>query len=120
MKKAPGLKAFAQENRRNMTKEESQLWYRFLRKYPVPFHRQYVVDQYILDFFCYQAMLAVELDGSQHYESDAMLRDSLRTSTLEAYGIKVLRFSNLDVLHHFSAVCEVIDREIQVRIAHKR
>ncbi len=103
-----------------MTKEESQLWYRFLRKYPVPFHRQYVVDQYILDFFCYQAMLAVELDGSQHYAPDGMANDALRTSALMKHGIKVIRFSNLDVLQHFSAVCEVIDREIQARIAYKR
>ncbi len=116
MKKVRELKKFAQENRRNMTKEESQLWYRFLRRYPVPFHRQYVVDRYILDFFCYQAMLAVELDGSQHYDPEGMKYDACRAAALKEKGITVLRFSNLDVLQHFYSVCEVINREVDARV----
>ncbi len=52
--------------RKRMTTEENTLWYRFLRKYPLQFKRQYVIGNYIVDFYCYKAKLIVELDGSQH------------------------------------------------------
>ena len=57
----------ARRLRREMTPHERKLWYLFLRKYPVRFHRQYVVGSYIADFYCPAAMLVIEIDGSQHY-----------------------------------------------------
>ena len=53
--------------RKHMTKEERHLWYDFLRKYPVRFLRQKVIDNYIVDFYCHDARIIIELDGSQHY-----------------------------------------------------
>ncbi len=50
-----------------MTKEERHLWYDFLRTYPVRFLRQKVIDNYVVDFYCNEARLVIELDGSQHY-----------------------------------------------------
>ena len=55
----------------------------------------------------------VELDGSQHYEPTEMVKDQTRTEYLQSLGLKVLRFTNLDVLKRFSAVCEMIDNEIR-------
>ena len=92
-----------------MTKEESLLWYRCLSKYPFRFRRQYVIGDYIVDFYCHQAKLVVELDGSQHYEPEEAEKDRIRTKYLESLGLHVLRFTNLEVLQQFRAVCEAID-----------
>ena len=53
--------------RKNMTKEEKHFWYDFLRTYPVRFSRQKVLGKYIADFYCAEAKLIIELDGSGHY-----------------------------------------------------
>jgi len=92
-----------------MTKEESLLWYRFLCKYPLRFRRQYVIGNYIVDFYCHQAKLVVELDGSQHYAPEDTEKDRIRTVYLESHGLRVLRFTNLEVLQQFRTVCEAID-----------
>ena len=81
------LTPYAQQLRRDMTRQERHLWYDFLKTYPVQFKRQYVCRNYILDFYCAKANLAVELDGSQHYEIGNRDRDMQRTKELEALGI---------------------------------
>ena len=106
------MKEFSRKLRKEMTKEEALLWYNFLRKYPVRFRRQYIIGNYIVDFYCHQAKLVVELDGSQHCTPEEMEKDGLRTAWLQQQGLTVLRFSNLDVLQRFSAVCEVVDAAI--------
>ena len=62
----PKLTPNARELRKNMTKEEKQLWYNYLRKCKVRFLRQKVIDNYIVDFYCSKLNLVIELDGSQH------------------------------------------------------
>ena len=106
------LTVHARRLRKAQTKEEALLWYNFLRKYPLRFHRQYVIGNYIADFYCHKAKLVVELDGSQHFESKEMQKDAERTAYLQAQGLQVLRFSNSDVLQKFSAVCEKIHSEV--------
>ena len=63
--------------RKNMTKEERHLWYDFLRSYPVRFLRQKVIDNYVVDFYCHDARLIIELDGSQHYSENGLLKDEI-------------------------------------------
>ena len=103
----------AQSLRRNMTKEESKLWYQFLRHYNPRFHRQYVIGRYIADFYCHQVKLVVELDGSQHCSPEEIEYDQKRTEFLQSQGLTVLRFSNSDVMRQFEAVCNVIDKTIK-------
>ena len=62
------LVPLAKQLRKEMTKEERHLWYDFLRSYPVRFSRQKVLGKYIADFYCAEAKLVIELDGSQHNE----------------------------------------------------
>ncbi len=100
----------ARDLRKHMTKEERHLWYDFLRSYPVRFLRQKVVDNYIVDFYCSEARLIIELDGSQHYEGSGAERDALRTQQLEMRGLRVLRIPNNAVNENFRAVCEAIDK----------
>ena len=102
--------------RRNMTRQEKHLWYDFLRQYPVKVNRQRIIDRYIADFYCHQARLVIELDGSQHYTEEGILHDEERTKILNTYGISVLRFSNRDVDDNFRGVCEYIDKIIKERL----
>ena len=99
-----------------MTKEERRLWYEYLHSYPFRFRRQVTSGKYILDFYCAAAKLAVELDGSQHFEPDAQRYDATRTAYLNSIGIEVLRFSNLDVLQNLQGVCQAIDIAVAKRI----
>ena len=101
----PKLTANAKSLRKNMTKEERHLWYDFLRDYPVRFLRQKVIGNYIVDFFCPKAKLVIELDGSQHYSLQQANKDSARTDYLESMGLMVMRFSNIEVMRQFEAVC---------------
>jgi very-short-patch-repair endonuclease len=116
MERNQKLKANSRVLRKNMTKEEAHLWYQFLCRYSPRFRRQYVIGNYIVDFYCHQTKVAVELDGSQHYDAVLAEMDRGRTANLEAQGIMVLRFSNLDVLRQFENVCAEIDRIAKSRI----
>ena len=117
MEKNQSLKANAQSLRKSMTKEEAHLWYQFLCRYPLRFRRQYVIGNYIADFYCHQARLVVELDGSQHYSPEEQAYDKKRTAYLESQGLLVLRFSNLDVMRRFRDVCQAIDTTAKERTA---
>ena len=110
------LVPYARDLRKNMTKEERRLWYDFLRNYSVRFFRQKVIGRYILDFYCAKAKIAVELDGSQHFEKRALQNDAKRTAFLEQYGISVIRIPNNMVVQNFAGVCEYIDRVTMQRL----
>ena len=115
-KQNSGLTENAKQLRKNMTKEERHLWYDFLREYPVRFLRQKVIDQYIVDFYCHDARLIVELDGSQHFEDHAARKDQYRTLQLEKRNLLVIRIPNNEVNRKFSDVCEYIDHFVKLRI----
>ena len=117
MEQQDKLLRYSQKLRKSMTKEERHLWFDFLKIYPVQFRRQYPIAPYIVDFYCYKARLVVELDGSQHCDSAGFRYDAHRTAALEAQGLKVIRFSNLDVSTRFREVCEVIDRQVRHRLS---
>ena len=99
-----------------MTKEERHLWYDFLKIYPIQFKRQFPIGDYIVDFYCFQAKLVLELDGSQHCEPETMEYDRKRTQYLKNQGLYVLRISNLDVMREFRGVCEAIDLTVRSRM----
>jgi len=115
MERNQQLTANARTLRKNQTKEEGLLWYHFLSQYPLRFRRQYVIGNFIVDFYCHGVKLAIELDGSQHYDSAEQERDAVRTNYLNALGIEVLRFSNLQVLQEFDNVCSFIHTTVQHR-----
>ena len=110
------LTHLAQNLRKEMTKEEKQLWYQFLKNYPIQFKRQVTCGQYILDFYCPKAKLAIELDGSYHTYSEAAENDKVRTDYLNSMGVDVMRFPNRDVWQDFERVCKQIDYTVNKRI----
>ncbi len=87
-----------------MTKEERKLWYTFLRDLPVKFVRQKTLGHYIVDFYCPERKIAVEIDGSQHYEGKQEQYDIQRDEFLKTNGITVLRISNYDIAKNFEQV----------------
>ena len=91
-----------------MTKEEKHLWYDFLKGLPVTFNRQKVIGPYIADFYCAQARLVVELDGTQHFDEEGLVKDKKRDEYFRSLNITVKRYSNLDVNRNFEGVCQDI------------
>jgi len=94
------LKQFRRDLRNHLTPAEAKLW-TYLQKSQLgqKFRRQHSVGSYILDFYCPQSKLAVELDGDHHFTTDANLYDKRRDSFLQTLGIQVLRFENEDVFN---------------------
>ena len=99
--------------RKNMTKEEKHLWYDFLRAYPVRFLRQKVLGKYIVDFYCAEAKLVIELDGSGHCTVSGRQYDAERTAFLEEYGLTVIRIPNAEIHNNFRGICDYIDHIVE-------
>ena len=106
----------AKELRKNATPQEKELWYKFLSTYPVRFQRQKTIGHYIVDFYCHAARLIIELDGFQHFTPEGKAHDKVRSETLSGLNLKVLRFTNNDIDHRFSAVCQQIDDAVHERL----
>jgi very-short-patch-repair endonuclease len=93
-----GLVAYAKELRKNMTLGEIALWREIKgKKLGFRFSRQIPIDKYIVDFYCKDLKLAIEVDGSFHFEDEHQEKDKIRQDRLESFGIHVIRFSDLDV-----------------------
>jgi len=92
--------------RRSMTPAEKELW-KLLRDRSLggyKFRRQHPVREFVVDFFCFEKELAIELDGDIHLEEEVHHRDTNRTVELERMGIKVIRFTNDEVLNNLDEV----------------
>ncbi len=102
-----------------MTEEERHLWYDFLKALPVTVHRQKIIGDYIVDFYCASAKCVIEIDGSQHYEKTGVENDRVRDNYLRSLGMTVLRYSNLDINRNFNAVCTDILKHLGILLAEK-
>ena len=102
------LTKHSQQLRKEMTAEEKKLWYQFFKKLPFTVHRQKVIGNFIADFYCAKAALVIELDGTQHFETDGQKADAERDAYFRSLGIIVLRYSNRQINQEFSRVCEDI------------
>jgi len=93
-----------------MTDAEKLVWSRVRRKQlkGLQFYRQKVIGNYIVDFYCSKARLAVEIDGGQHFSESGINKDTKRDQYLNDLGIRVLRFSNHDILKKIDSVVEHI------------
>ncbi len=91
--------------RKNMTKTERKLWYDFLKQLPITVNRQKVMGNYVVDFYCAQEKLIIEVDGIQHETEEGMAKDAERDAYFESLGLKLLRVSSKSVLTDFDNVC---------------
>ncbi|MEA5535855.1 endonuclease domain-containing protein [Crocosphaera sp. XPORK-15E] len=105
----PKLVAKARELRKNMTPAEKKLWYDYLKSFQFRVLRQRPIAYFIVDFYCAALKLVIEVDGESHFTEHGKVYDAKRTEILEGYGLKVIRFTNDEVLHYFEAVCDRIE-----------
>jgi len=112
LKNDPALKGRRRELRHNQTDAEKALWSRVRNKqfFGIKFFRQYSLGPYILDFYCPERKLAVELDGGQHNLPDGKAYDAERTAYLNGHGVEVARFWNHEVLCEMDAVLAKLER----------
>jgi len=117
----PELKKFSQQLRNSMTDAEQLLWSRLRMKQldGLMFTRQKPLGEYIADFYCHQAKLIIEVDGSQHSSDDSIEYDRIRDDYLESMGLTVLRFTNSDVMDNIEGVVEVIENRLNNLIISK-
>ena len=111
------LRPEARRMRKNMTPQESKLWYQFLKKHPKQFRRQKIFGSFIVDFYCAAAHLVIEVDGGQHFTDQGRAYDRERTWYLESLGLRVIRFSNHQIDQGFINVCSQIDKAIATQLA---
>ncbi len=110
----PDLVPLAKKLRKNMTLGEIALWREIKgKKLGFRFSRQIPIDQFIVDFYCKNLKLAIEVDGSIHFQEGHPERDEKRQHRLESLGITVIQFSNLDVKNNLSQVLDEIQNEIE-------
>ena len=102
----------AKELRKNMTPAEKRLWSGYLRTFKFRILRQKPINNFIVDFFCAQLKLVIEVDGESHFTDEGKDYDWERTQILEGYGLKVLRFTNDEVLQDWEGVCRRIEESI--------
>lgn len=107
----PKLKELARALRNNSTKAEIILWLKLKGKqmYGYDFHRQKPIDNYILDFFCYELMLGIEVDGYSHEFLEVYNKDCKKEKKMNEFGISVLRFSDNEVLKDMENVIRAIE-----------
>ena len=86
-----------------------------LKNHQFLFHRQKPINQFIADFYCSNPQLVIEIDGDTHFIEEAIEYDKERTKVLEGYGLKILRFTNNEVINNFEGVCKKIDEEVSLR-----
>ena len=111
----PDLKLKARKNRNNPTKQEIRMWYEVLfnRKTGYKFTRQKPIDSFIIDFYSPELRMGIEIDGDTHAEQ--IEYDQSRTKILENLGIKIIRYTNLEVMQNIAGVCDNLIEEIAKR-----
>ena len=109
------LKQYYRQLRKNMTDAERHLWAKIRMKQlkGYQFYRQKPIGDYIVDFFCPRAKLVIEVDGSQHFSDEITEYDRIRNEYLSSLGLRVLRFTNIDVLTHIEGIVESIIENIE-------
>jgi len=112
----PILFRYAKQLRNNPTRAEEILW-KYLKgnQLGVKFRRQHPISGYIADFYCHKFRLVIEVDGDYHFDSEQRKYDKFRSEDMEEFGIKVIRFTNDEVLHNTESVIEQIKNELESR-----
>ncbi|MCB0697692.1 MAG: DUF559 domain-containing protein [Chitinophagaceae bacterium] len=111
----PKLKHLARQLRNNSTKSEIKLWGHLRNKEMLgyDFDRQKPIDNYILDFFCYDLMLGIELDGFTHTFEEVYVKDLLKEKRMNELGITIIRFDDKQVMNDIQNVIRVIEMFIE-------
>lgn len=104
------FKSLRQKLRHDISAPESILWSKLKGRQlnNLKFRRQYGVGQYVVDFYCLEHKLAIEIDGDSHYDESGFIKDAARNDFVGSLGIKLFRFTNKEVTENLEAVLEAI------------
>jgi very-short-patch-repair endonuclease len=113
---------FAKQLRKRVTPAEKIIWKRLKGKNikGVKFRRQQPIGRYIADFYCHKIRLVIEIDGPIHFRKDRKEHDESRSTWMNRYDIKVIRFTNDEVTYHIGKVMKTIREEISQRLESTR
>ncbi len=105
------LKKRRQNLRNNATPAEQKLWQKLKGKQiaDIKFRRQYSIDNYVVDFYAPSCKLAIEIDGETHFSDEAIEYDMKRERNIISFGIRIIRFTNVDVFENIDGVIKVIE-----------
>ncbi len=108
------LKVLARNLRKNMTYGEILLWNELKgdQLLGFDFDRQRCIDNYIVDFYCKELMLAIEVDGMSHDSEEAFNKDEIRQRKLEALGVKLLRFTEAEMKYDMQNALRAIEKRV--------
>ena len=106
----------ARKMRFEMTKAEARLWFEVLKDFEPRVRRQRPIGGFIADFYCAACKVVIEVDGDSHFTQGGLEYDAQRTAFLEGLGLKVLRFSNADVLDNLRGVMARIAEVLQSKV----
>ncbi len=110
----PKLKLLARQLRKQGILSEVLLWKQIQKNATgAEFHRQVPLLEYIVDFYCHELMLAIEIDGITHDSEEAVVKDEHRQKQLEAYGVSFLRFADADVKANLEGVVQTIINKVE-------
>ncbi len=110
----PKLKRLARKLRKQGILSEVLLWKQIKNKsLGVEFHRQVPIDNYIVDFYCHELFLAVEVDGSSHFSDEVEAYDKKRQEKLEKLGVNFIRFGDREVKQRINIVIWALENKIQ-------
>ncbi len=115
----PDLKEKARNLRNNMTVAEKKIWHELLSKdqlHGFRFLRQKPIDCYIADFYCSALMLVIEIDGDSHFREEVQENDIERSKIFSSFGIDVIRYTNDQILNHFSNVVDDLESKVEMRL----
>jgi very-short-patch-repair endonuclease len=107
---SPEIFERAKALRCNMTEAEKALWEKLRRRQikGLKFHRQHPISKFIVDFYCHERSLVIEIDGEVHNNTEAVERDKGREYELQKLGLKVIRFNNQEVIGNIELVVKLI------------
>ncbi|MCO6501190.1 MAG: endonuclease domain-containing protein [Vicingus serpentipes] len=110
----PHLKPLTRKLRKNMTLGEVLLWQEIRKKsLGVEFHRQVPIAKYIVDFYCHELSLIIEVDGASHNFDDAYENDVVRQTKLEHLGLEFIRFDDAEIKNDMNNVLRALQIKIE-------
>jgi very-short-patch-repair endonuclease len=118
MTRPPAKYDLARKLRQQMSPAETRIWVRLRNREALGFNvrRSYAFGPYILDFYCAEAKLCIEVDGAQHTFDDARLYDEKRDAYLKSHGIDTLRIPAIQVMEDPDSAAQYITDEIRLRL----
>ena len=108
------MKFIVRKLRKDMTLSEILLWEKIRRrKLGVQFHRQVPIDRFVVDFYCHEIMLAIEIDGITHDNPQSDASDKERQQVLETYGVKFIRIPDKEVKRNLDGVVRLLETKVR-------